>query len=134
MTRLFRINGAALLSLVAALLVATWPFFAAFTVATLAAGLVFGLVTRSWNWHHPSTVALPDRLLHSEINVSAIPIRGDAGGLLFAVASVAVLLGLPQLRWFLTGSLLCAAVVAFALITWRRQQHQVVVRSILRTT
>jgi hypothetical protein len=122
MTRLFRPNGAALLFLVAALVVATWPFFATFTVATFTAGICVALAIRYWNRQHPSRVALPDRPLRSEINLSSIPVRGDAGGLLFALASMAILLGLPQVRWFLTGSLLCAMVLAFALIAWRRHQ------------
>jgi predicted branched-subunit amino acid permease len=122
MTRLFRPNGGALLFLVVALVVATWPFFSTFTVATLIVGLFAAIVMRSWHWQHPSTVALPDGPLRSEINVSAIPVRDDAGGLLFALASMAILLGLPQLRWFLIGSLLCATLFAFALIAWRRHR------------
>jgi len=121
MTRLFRPNGAVLLILVAALAVATWPFFAPFTVATIIVGLFAAMAMRSWHWQHPSRVVLPDPPLRSEINLSAIPVRDDAGGLLFALASMAILLGLPQLRWFLIGSLLCATVVAVALIAWRRR-------------
>lgn len=120
MTRLFRPNGAALLFLVAALVVATWPFFGTFTVATFIAGLLTAMAMRSWHWQHPSRVVLPDRALRSEINLSAIPVRDDAGGLLFAIASMAILLGLAQLRWFLIGSLLCATVLAVALIVRRR--------------
>jgi len=119
MTRLFNLNGAALLLLVVALVVATWPFFGTFTVATLIVGLFAAAAMRSWHGQHPSTIALPDRPLRSDINLSSIPVRDDAGGLLFALASMAILLGLPQLRWFMIGSLLCAAMVAFALIGWR---------------
>lgn len=118
MTRLLK--PTLLLWLAAALFVATWPFFAAFTISTLAVGLVAGMAMRSWYWHHPGRIALPVRTLPSEINLSSIPVRDDVGGLLFAVASAAILLGLPPLRWFLLGSLLCAGVFAFALAAWRR--------------
>ena len=124
MTRLLRPNGAVLLALVVALFVVTWPMFGTFTVATLVAGLFVGMAMRAWYWHHPSRVAVPERRLHSEINLSSIPVRDDAGGLLFALASVAVLLGLQPLRWFLIGSLLCATVLAVALITWRHHSRR----------
>jgi len=121
MTRLSRLDSTALVWLVAALFVAMWPFFATFIVATLIAGLVSAMTMRSWHSQHPSSVALPDRPLRSEINLSSIPVRDDAGGLLFALASMAILLGLAQLRAFLIGSLLCATAFAVALIAWRRQ-------------
>ena len=119
MTRLLRPNGTALLSLVAALLVATWPFFGSFTLATLIVGLFVGLTMRSWNIEHPATIAVPDRHVRSEINLSAIPVGGDAGGLFFALGSVGILLGLPQLRWFLIASVGCAVAAGLALIAWR---------------
>jgi hypothetical protein len=119
MTRLVRPNGTALLTLVAALFLVTWPFFGAFTIATLIVGLFVGLTMRGWYWQHPSTIALPDRRPGAEINLSAIPVRGDAGGLFFALGSVGILLGLPQLRWFLVASIVCAAAAGLALIAWR---------------
>jgi hypothetical protein len=79
-----------------------------------------GLSMRSWNDEHPSTIAVPGGRLHSEINLAAIPVRGDAGGLFFALGSIGILLGLPQLRWFLLASLACAVVAGTALIAWRR--------------
>ena len=120
MTRLLNSPGTVLLWLAAALVVVTWPFFGAFTIATLITGLVAGMAMRSWHRQHPSMIALPDRPLRSEINMASIPVRGDAGGLLFALASAAILLGLAPIRWFLVGSLLCAAVFAIALIAWRQ--------------
>src|SRR5215510_5713738 len=100
MTRLFNLNDAALLVLAAMLFVATWPFFATFNVASLMGGFCVAVAMRSWQRHHPSTVALPDRPPRSDINLSSIPVRDDAGGLLFALGSMAILLGLAQLRWF----------------------------------
>ncbi|HKE86430.1 MAG TPA: hypothetical protein VKB50_21880 [Vicinamibacterales bacterium] len=122
-TRLLKPTGTALLLLTVALFVVTWPFFAAFTIATFGVGLAAAVAMRSWHWRHPSKIALPDRLLRSEINVSSIPVRGDVGGLLFAIAAAAILLGLSPIRWFLVGSLLCAAVFALALIAWRQHGH-----------
>jgi len=119
MTRLLRPNGTALLTLVAALLVATWPFFGSFTLATIVAGIFMSMSMRSWNSEHPTTVAVPDRTLRSEINLSAIPVGGDAGGLFFAIGSVIILLALPQLRWFLIASIVCAAAAGCGLIAWR---------------
>jgi len=119
MTRLLRPNGTALLTLVAALLVATWPFFGTFTLGTLIAGLLLSLSMRSWHIGHPSTVAVPDGYVRSDINLASIPVRGDAGGLFFAIGSVVILLALPQLRWFLIASIVCSIVVGYALIAWR---------------
>jgi hypothetical protein len=120
MTRLLRPNGTALLTLVAALLVATWPFFGSFTVASLIVGVFVGALMRSWNIEHPTTVAVPEGTLRSEINLAAIPVRGDAGGLFFAIGSVVILLGLPQIRWFLIASVVCAVAAGYALIAWRQ--------------
>ena len=119
MTRLLRPNGTALLTLIVALLVATWPFFGSFTLAAIIAGILMSLSMRSWNSEHPSTIAVPDRTLRSEINLSAIPVRGDAGGLFFAIGSVIILLALPQLRWFLIASVVCSVAAGYALIAWR---------------
>ena len=75
MTRLLRPNGTALLTLVAALLVATWPFFGSFTIASLIAGVLMGLSMRSWNIEHPTTVVVPEGTPRSEINLASIPVR-----------------------------------------------------------
>jgi hypothetical protein len=120
MTRLLRPNGTALLTFVAALLVATWPFFGPFTFASLVAGALMGLSMRSWHDEHPATVAVPEGTPRSEINLAAIPVRGDAGGLFFAIGSVVILLALPQLRWFLIASIVFAVAAGYALIAWRR--------------
>jgi hypothetical protein len=119
MTRLLRPNGTALLTLIAALLVATWPFFGSFTIASLIAGFFMGLAMRSWNSDHPTTVAVPEGTPRSEINLASIPVRGDAGGLFFAIGSVVILLALPQLRWFLIASIVCAIAAGYGLIAWR---------------
>lgn len=94
--------------------------FGSFTIATIVAGALTGLALRSWNDEHHPTVAVPDSAVRAEINLSAVPVRGDGAGLLFAVGSVVILLALPQLRWFLLASVACAFVAGAALIAWRR--------------
>jgi hypothetical protein len=46
-------------------------------------------------------------------------VRGDAGGLFFAIGSVVILIALPQLRWFLIASVVCAIAAGSGLIAWR---------------
>jgi hypothetical protein len=56
-----------------------------------------------------------------EINMSAIRVGGNLGGLIFAAGAVAILLiGVPGLRWFIGLSLALAVVLAVAVIAWRR--------------
>jgi hypothetical protein len=56
-----------------------------------------------------------------EINMSAIRVGGNLGGLIFAAGAVAILLiGVPGLRWFIGLSLALAVVMAGAVIVWRR--------------
>jgi hypothetical protein len=65
---------------------------------------------------------VPESTLHSEINLASIPVRGDAGGLFFAIGSVVILLALPQLRWFLIASVVCAVAAGYGLIVWRHSR------------
>ena len=56
-----------------------------------------------------------------EINMSAIRVGGNLGGLIFAAGAVAILLvGIPGLRWFIGLSLALASVLAVSVIAWRR--------------
>ena len=56
-----------------------------------------------------------------EINMSAIRVGGNLGGLVFAAGAVAILLvGIPGLRWFIGLSLALASVMAVGVIVWRR--------------
>jgi hypothetical protein len=121
-TTLSRINGNALVMLVAALFVATWPFFGTFTMATLVAGICMSIAMQAWHEQHPATSDTRGRAdrLTAEINVAAIPVPSDAGGLIFAVGSVLILMGLPPLRWFLLGSIVCAVMAALVMIAVRR--------------
>lgn len=56
-----------------------------------------------------------------EINMSAIRVGGNLGGLIFAAGAVAILLiGVPGLRWFIGLSLALAVLLAAVTIAWRR--------------
>jgi hypothetical protein len=56
-----------------------------------------------------------------EINMSAIRVGGNLGGLIFAAGAVVILLiGVPGLRWFIGLSLTLAVVLAATTIVWRR--------------
>ena len=56
-----------------------------------------------------------------EINMSAIRVGGNLGGLIFAAGAVAILLiGVPGLRWFIGLSLAMAVGLAVTLFAWRR--------------
>jgi hypothetical protein len=53
-----------------------------------------------------------------EINMSRIPVSGDAAGLVFALGSVAILLGMPGFAGYLLASLACG--LAVAAVLWAR--------------
>jgi hypothetical protein len=118
-----RSGGAALLLLVTALFASTWPVFGWFTALAAAGGTLFAISMRWWNDRHPAiTVDVePGTRTRPEINLSRIPVGGNAGGLIFAIGSVViVIVGLPGLRWFLIAALLGGACTAAALFAWRR--------------
>lgn len=112
--------------LLVALFAAIWSMFGWFVLAAVAGGAIMAVVLRRWNTRHPSDLAPADgrgRVPGAEINLSAIPVAGDIGGLLFVIgAIVTVLLGLPDLRWFVLGSVVVGAVLAGGLFVWRSSQ------------
>ena len=56
----------------------------------------------------------------AQINLSSIPVAGDFGGLMFVVGSIViVLLGFPDVRWFVLGSIAAGSVMAAGLFAWR---------------
>jgi hypothetical protein len=116
-------GGAAdpLLTLLAvALFAAIWSMFGWFVLAAVAGGLIMAIALRRWNTRHPSEFAPSARTPGAEINLSSIPVAGDIGGLLFVVgAIITVLLGLPDLRWFVLASVIVGAVLAGGLFVWR---------------
>lgn len=54
------------------------------------------------------------------INMAAIRVGGDAGGLIFVVGSVVILaISLPSVRWFIVASAVVAPLVALGIRAWR---------------
>jgi hypothetical protein len=96
----------------------------ALSIWTLVAGIggtVFAVVLHGWYNRHPSSVAVPESagFRHPEINMSSIPVGGNAGGLLFVCGSTAaVLAGLPMARWFMFVALSLGVLLAWALMAW----------------
>jgi hypothetical protein len=115
------VKGAGFLVLLVALLVAaTWLFFKAFIVASVAAGALAALLIRRWHTRHPSVLPYAPRARVPEINLSRIPVDGDVAGLMFAVGGVAVvIIGVPDLAWYFVSALLCAALLAWTLFSCR---------------
>ena len=119
-------NDGRLIAILTALLVAaTWPFFHGFSVLAGAAGLLTSAAIRWWFNRHPSELATPNGMRRRpEINFSAIPIGGDAGGLILVCGCLAIcLLGIPSLRVFMAGSIAFAATMAALLIGWRKHHE-----------
>jgi hypothetical protein len=109
-----------LVLLVALLLAATWLFFKAFIVASALAGALAAVLIRRWHTQHPSVLPYAPRTRVPEINLSRIPVAGDAAGLMFAVGGVAVVIvGVPDLAWYFVSALVCAGLLAWVLVTWR---------------
>jgi hypothetical protein len=124
--------------LMVALFAAIWSMFGWFVLATVAGGAIMAIVLRRWNTRHPSDLAPANgrgSLPAAEINLSSIPVAGDIGGLMFVIgAIVTVLLGLPDIRWFVLGSVVVGAVLAAGLFAWRSSHSGALtpVNSILR--
>jgi hypothetical protein len=56
----------------------------------------------------------------AEINLSSTPVAGDLGGLLFVIgATVTVVLGLPDVRWFVLASVIVGAALNHSSRAWR---------------
>ena len=112
-----------LVLLVVLLLASGWLFFWHFIVATALAGACAATIMRRWNTRHPSLLPDPSRSRVPEINLSAIPVGGDAAGLLFAAGAIAVvILGVPGMAWYFVGALGCALLLAGALFAVRSAQ------------
>ena len=106
--------------LVVALFAAIWSMFGWFVLAAVAGGAIMAVALRRWNTRHPSQFAPAARTPGAEINLSSIPVAGDIGGLLFVIgAIITVLLGLPDIRWFVLASVVVGAAFAGGLFVWR---------------
>src|SRR5215510_5044700 len=97
-----------LVLLVVVLLAASWLFFKAFIVASAVAGTVAAVLIRRWHTRHPVVLPYAPRTRVPEINLSRIPVGGDAAGLMFAAGSVAiVIIGVPDMAWYFVTALAC---------------------------
>jgi len=114
-------NGTGFLVLLVGLLVAaSWLFFKAFIVATAVAGVCAAMLLRRWHNRHPSVLPYAARTRVPEINLSRIPVGGDAAGLMFAAGSVViVIVGVPDMAWYFVSSLGCSALLAWAMFASR---------------
>ena len=124
-------GGRTLALLVAVLMAATWPVFGWFTALAAIGGALFAVTMRWWNNRHPAVaidVEPGPGTRAGEINLSRIPVGGNAGGLIFAAGSVAiVIIGVPDIRWFTLGAIVSGMLVAAALFAWRRA-HPTIMR------
>jgi hypothetical protein len=117
-----RVSGF-LVVLVALLVASSWLFFKHFIVATAVAGVCAAAVMRRWNTRHPSLLPDASRTRVPEINLSSIPVGGDAAGLLFASGAIAiVIVGVPNMAWYFLGALGCSLLLACALFATRAAQ------------
>lgn len=91
-----------------------------FAAAVLAAA-AFAWAAHRYNERHPASVGAVDGPTSAPIiNMSAIRIGGDAGGLIFVVGSVVILaVSLPSVRWFIVASAILAPLVAMGIRAWR---------------
>ena len=104
-----------LMLLVALLLAASWFFFREFILMSAVAGTTAAALMRRWHTRHPSALPYAPRVRVPEINLSRIPVNGDAAGLMFAVGGVAVvIIGVPDLAWYFLSALVCAGLLAWA--------------------
>jgi hypothetical protein len=135
LTSLLLGRGASSLALLALLLfAAVWPIFGVFVVGAIAAGLALAFALRAWNNQHPTAVARTRQIYGKdpEINLSAIPVGGNIGGFFFVLASsLTVLLGLPELRWFVLGAMTGGVALAWGLFAWHRAHMTSPVRRIV---
>jgi len=108
--------------LATALLVFAWSMLGWGLVLLSAASLIFASAVRHWNHAHPTTHAAPAPLGQVptlRINVALVPVNANAGGLIFMLGSVAILMtGFPALAAFLGIAVAGGAALATVLFAW----------------
>ena len=135
LTSLLLGRGGSSLALLALLLfAAVWPMFRVFVAGALVVGLALAVGLRAWNNQHPTAVARSRQIYGKdpEINLSAIPVGGNIGGFFFVLASsLTVLLGMPELRWFVVGAVAGGVLFAWGLAIWHRAHMDSPVRRMI---
>lgn len=109
--------------IVAMLVLSVGRFTGWWLIAGLVGGGLVAVAIRQWHNRHPSEQAMPLRGtdLAPSINLSRIPVDGNAGGLIYVIGSVVIgMLGLPMLRWFFPAAFLGGLLGAALLRAWRR--------------
>jgi hypothetical protein len=116
-------GGLVLLFLAILLFGCLWTLIDVASVVIVAMALCAAAALRVWHDRHPTTEYTRDTgFVLPQINLSAIPVGGDVGGLLFTGgALITVLLGLPAMRWFAGASMLCGVLSAAMLVRHRRR-------------
>ena len=121
---LLGLNGASSLALLSPILYAgVAPIFGPFVAGAMVAGMALAVGLHAWNSRHPTAVACTRRIYSKdpEINISSVPVGGNIGGFLFvAASSLTILLGLPELRGFVLGTVVGGGALAWGLFAWRR--------------
>ena len=115
-------GGAVLLLLVVLLFACLWTLFDMASIAIPVMGVCAGVALRVWHDRHPTTeYTRATRFVLPQINISAIPVGDDVGGVLFACGALVIMIvGVPAMQWFAGASMLCALLWAAALIRYRR--------------
>jgi hypothetical protein len=119
-----RMGAGMVILLTTALVAASSPFTGWFLSGTMAGAVLLACVMRWWHNRHPSLLAdaeLPQDSRPPEINLASIRVSGNAGGLIFTVGSIViVLVGFPELGWLFLGAVVIGFVVAGGILAWRR--------------
>jgi len=101
---------------VAALIV---PMLFGWTATAVVSGVLLAIGLRHWHNQHPVRQADSSAWLTADINFSAIPVGGNAGGLICMIGCAVILLvGVPGFVWFLAATLAAGVMVAAALSIW----------------
>ena len=132
---LLGLNGASSLALLSPILYAgVAPMFGPFVAGAIVAGMALAVGLHAWNNRHPAALACTRRIYSKdpEINISSVPVGGNVGGLFFVAASTStILIGLPELRWFVVGALVAGSAMAWGLVAWHRGHAHSPVRRIV---
>jgi hypothetical protein len=114
-----RRSGLGVWLLLAAVLGFTTPALTPWTAIVLVGGIVFAIGIHAWYSRHPSIIATANGERRPEINLSAIPVGGNIGGLIFVAGSMAILVsGLPMWRWFFGAAVVGGVLTAALVYVW----------------